>query len=135
MDVKKTKTLYLRGMSESVVREAKVLAARRATTLTALVDQALTRFIDSEPQDTGRLPQSLRSEQDWYEANKEKLVKRYEGEYVAVVGQKVLDHDRDFGALAGRVFSRLGGRPVFLPKCLRGVRSIAVTSPRREVSR
>lgn len=133
--VKKGKTLYLRGISESVVREAKVLAARRATTLTALVSEALARVIDSEHKEGGRFPQALRVEQNWYEANKEELVRRYEGEYIAIVDQRVLDHDRDFAALAGRVFGRMGRRPVFVPKCICGDRKVVVASPRRQVRR
>jgi len=36
--------------------------------------------------------------------------------YVAIVGRAVIDHDRDFEALAGWVFGRLGVRPLFMPR-------------------
>lgn len=128
---KNVKTLYLRGISESVVREAKALAARRGMTLAALVTETLARVIDAEPVDRERLPRSLQGDQDWYEANREKLLERYEGEYLVIVGQRVVDHDRDFGRLAGRVFHRMGRQPLFVPKCTGGDRRIAVATPRR----
>lgn len=51
---------------------------------------------------------------EWFEANKRKLVRQYEGKYMAVVGKEVVDHDRDLSVLAERVFQRYGVTPIFL---------------------
>ncbi len=108
------------------------MAARRGMTLTALVSEAVGRFVDPVPENNGELPQRLKPEMDWYEANRKMLMDRYEGEYIAIVNQKVIDHHRDFGSLASRVFRRVGRRPVFLPKCVRGGRKVVVASPHRQ---
>jgi len=53
---------------------------------------------------------------EWYAENRARLLRRYPGQYVAIVGRAVIDHDRDFEALADRVFGRLGVRPLFMPR-------------------
>jgi hypothetical protein len=120
-------TLYLRGMPESLVREAKAVAARRGITLTELVREAL-RGVVGEPADIGDesvLEESVR----WYRANHRGLLRRYRDQYVAIEGGKVIDHDRDFDALARRVFARLGNRPVFMPKVTGTERVARLPSP------
>lgn len=65
----------------------------------------------------------------WFEANR-RLLRRYPDQYVAIHGGRVIDHDRDFDALARRVFARLGTRPVLMPKVTAEERVLAVPSPR-----
>jgi hypothetical protein len=67
----------------------------------------------------------------WYEKHRRDLLRRHAGEYIAVVDRRVLDHDRDFAALAERVFARLGVRPVFMPRVEDGEARARVRSPRR----
>jgi hypothetical protein len=130
-----SKTLYVRGVPDRLLRQAKALAARRGATLTQVVLEALENTVgdagESEPEDAGDLG-ALDADMAWYEDNKRRLVERYRGQYVAVVKGRVADHDADFGALAGRVFRRFGARPVFVPRCMPGERTVNLRSPRVE---
>ena len=123
-------TLYLRGVPRQLVREAKAAAARRGSTLAALVSdslaQSLREDLPGEP-----LGDGLRENMLWYERNRSRLLARYRGEYVAVVDKAVVDHDRDFAALAARVFARHGDRPVFAPRVQQTDARARLRSPRR----
>lgn len=122
-------TLYLRGVPDSLVREAKSAAARRGITLTALVTEALSLALGRDVGAEEGLPAELQNERAWFEARRGRLLARYRGEYVAIVNRRIIDHDRDFGALAARVFRRLGVRPVFMPRCVEGDRVVEIPSP------
>jgi hypothetical protein len=123
-------TLYLRGVPTDLVREAKAAAARRGATLAALVSGSLARSLREDgPGDA--LNDGLYENRLWYERNRGRLLSRYRGEYVAVVDRTIVDHDRDFSALAERVFPRHGGRPVFMPLVQEGEALARVRSPRR----
>jgi len=127
--VTRGKTLYLRALPESLVREAKATAARRGITLAALVAEALqgaVRTVDRRAQSARGLAESMR----WFEANRARLLRRYRDQYVAIDRNRVVDHDRDFAPLARRVFARLGARPVFIPKVTAEERVVRVPSPR-----
>ena len=67
----------------------------------------------------------------WYARNRPRLVRRYNGQFVAILGRRVLDHDRDFGALAERVFKRVGVRSVFMPRVQPREERVHVRSLRR----
>ncbi|MBI2892751.1 MAG: hypothetical protein HYY06_04315 [Deltaproteobacteria bacterium] len=127
------KTLYVRGVPEPLLRRAKALAAHRGATLTSVVLEALESAVragdvpdDEAPDD---LP-LLEDDMTWYEAHKPELLKRHRGEYVAVRSRRVIDHDRDFSALARRMFSRFGRGPVYMPRCQAGERIVRLPSPR-----
>lgn len=130
---KATKTLYVRGVPEPLLRRAKALAAHRGATLTTLVLEALENTVRAadEPADeaTDELPM-LDDDMAWYEANKQALLKRHRGEYLAVRERRVVDHDHDFGALARRMFARYGRGPLFMPRCAAGERTVRLRSPR-----
>lgn len=113
--------LYLRGVPQELVREAKAVAARRGTTLKALVTEALAaalRVDGGKPRSAAadELPADFRAAMAWFEPRKRALAKRYPGEYVAIMGARVIDHDHKFDPLARRVFERLGVRPIFMPR-------------------
>ena len=127
----RTTTLYLRGMPIHLVREAKAAAARRGTTLAALVADTLERGLLAPSEPSAPVEDALASDMDWYAAHRSALASRYGDQYVAIVGGKVIDHDRDFGALATRVFERLGARSVFMPLVEPVERRLRVRSPRR----
>lgn len=124
-------TLYLRGVPAGLVREAKAKAARRGSTLTALAVDALARSLgtDEEPEDP--FGDELRASMAWYARNRAHLLERHRGEYVAIVDRKVIDHDREFEALASRVFESVGVRPVYMPRVQDGEKPLRVRSPRR----
>jgi hypothetical protein len=121
------------------VREAKVAAARRGITLTALVTATLAAALRGG-RDRGMpalpegVPPDFRQSMEWFEAHKQRLTKRYPGEYLAIVGARVVDHDPSFDPLARRVFARFGVRSIFMPRIpARGERDagiVNVPSPR-----
>lgn len=125
--VRTSATLYLRGLPQALVREAKAVAARRGITLAALVVEALRQTLPAEAPRPE--PDDLAKSMRWFQANKRRLLGRYRGQYVAIHGGKVIDHDRDFHALAERVFRRLGTRPVLMPKVTEKERVVQLPSP------
>ena len=124
------KALFLRGMPTELVREAKATAARRGATLTTIVAEALARSlgVSSEPQARG---DALDRDIEWYRKHRAALLRRYRGEYVAIIDQKVADHGRDFSALAARVFARFGNRNIYMPRVEATEPVARIRSPRR----
>ena len=49
----------------------------------------------------------------WYAGHRVTLLDRYRGEHVAIIDEAVIDHDREFAALASRVFV---SRPALFPE-------------------
>lgn len=129
----KLTTLYLRRIPERVVREAKAVAARRGSTLSKLVAETLSRSLEAGGDATER-EGGLEEDMRWYERNRARLLPRYRGEYIAILGRQVLDHDRSFEALAKRVFARLGVRSVFMPRAEPRERAVRLRSPRLSAS-
>jgi len=128
-------TLYLRALPEALVREAKATAARRGITLAALVSEALQRAVGSEvgrgqPTRGNGTVHGLTESMRWFEENRERLLRRYRDQYVAVDHNRVIDHDRNFDVLARRIFAKLGTRPVFMPKVTAEERVVRIPSPR-----
>jgi hypothetical protein len=115
-------------MSRRVVREAKAAAARRGATLAEIVGEALTRTLGAGGREDDDAP--LAADMAWYARHRSRLARRYQGEYVAIVDGRVVDHDVDFGALAGRVFRATGERPVFMPKVGEESVTLRIRSPR-----
>jgi hypothetical protein len=122
----------LRGIPSDVVREAKAVAARRGVTLAGFVADTLARAV-REPEVEAARPatsEDLDDEMRWYERNRDKLVREHDGEYIAILGNRVVDHDEDFEELAQRVFKREGVRNIFMPRVGAGERTLRVRSPR-----
>ena len=127
------KPVYLRGIPSEVVREAKAVAARRGVTLAGFVADTLARAVrESEPDGLPAQPSAddLEDEMRWYSRNRERLVREYDGEYVAILDNRVIDHDAVFEELAQRVFKREGVRNIFMPLVSSGERTLRVRSPR-----
>jgi hypothetical protein len=112
-----------------LVREAKATAARRGTTLTSLVREALESFLTSARDEPAADASPIAKDLAWYEANKAKLLRRYAGEYVAIVNKRVVDHDKEFGPLAMRVFKRYGIRSIAMPRVIPGEEVVNIPSP------
>ena len=127
------KALFLRNMPTDVVREAKAAAARRGKTLTAIVTEALSRSLRVDGNaEVGADP--LARDIAWYRANRTKLLRSYPGQYVAIVDGSVVDHGRNFDALATRVFARFGDRSVYMPRVQREEPTARIRSPRRSTT-
>ena len=58
------------------------------------------------------------------------LVSLHKGRYIAVLGRSVVDSDRDFSALAERVYSRFGYRRIFMPFIAEPGKLHRIPSPR-----
>jgi hypothetical protein len=117
-------------MPADLVREAKARAARRGATLGTIVSEALARSLEDDGARTNELDRELRASERWYARQQPRLLKRYRGQYVAIHDRAVVDHDRDFAALAARVFARLGVRPVFMPRVVEREEAVRIRSPR-----
>jgi len=50
----------------------------------------------------------------WFEDHYEELVKKFDGEFVAVHEQRVVDHDRDVSALMKRIEAKYSADRVFV---------------------
>jgi len=120
-------TLYLRGIPKDLVRALKAQAALQGTTLTSMVNDILRRAASEQPREA---PAPLERDMAWYEAHKSELLRRYRGEHLAILEGRVLDHDQDFSALAGRVFAKVGVRSIFMPWCIEGEPIVHIHSPR-----
>jgi hypothetical protein len=69
-------------------------------------------------------------EKRMYEANKEFYLKNYEGKYVAIQNQEVLDSDTEFSKIAERVYSKYGYKPIFIPLVIKEEPGLKLRSPR-----
>jgi hypothetical protein len=126
-----SKAVYLRGLPPEIVREAKAAAARRGVTLAGFVAETLTRALEQlEALPGGDRGNDMKRDQRWFERNRERLLRKYVGEYVAIVGEAVIDHDTDFEPLAERVFASQGVRDIFMPLVSAGQPAARVRSPR-----
>ena len=67
----------------------------------------------------------------YYERNKVLLTRKYNGEYIAIWNNKVLDHDTSFSALAQRVYKKLGYASIYMPFVTSKRRVLRFESPRR----
>jgi len=112
-------------------REAKATASRRGSTVAAVVADALALALEGGATGGHADPYApLRESMAWYERNRDRLLRRHRGEYVAILDRSVVDHGRDFEALAVRVFARHGLQPVFMPRVEVGQATARVRSPR-----
>jgi hypothetical protein len=126
-------TLYLRGVPRQLVREAKAEAARRGSTLAAVVSEALEHQIHAGGTDAaGGAAAGLDASMRWYRAHRARLVDQYAGQYIAIIDQSVVDHDVDFERLAERVFATRPQRAVYMPFVASQDRVARVRSPRRK---
>ncbi|HNB55226.1 MAG TPA: DUF5678 domain-containing protein [Anaerolineales bacterium] len=73
----------------------------------------------------------ISAETNWWESVTMEARKKYEGEFVAIHEQKVVDHDKDEEKLRNRIRETFGNTPVpIMP--WRGMREIRVVSFRLE---
>ena len=129
MDVR-GKTLFLRNLPADLVREVKAMAARRGQTLTTLISETLARSLTVEGESQAP-SDDLERDMAWYRKNRAALLRRYHGQYVAIVDGAIVDHGRNFDALATRVFARFGNRNVYMPRVQTGEATVRIRSPRK----
>jgi hypothetical protein len=66
----------------------------------------------------------------YYEKNKDLLVSQYNGKYIAVWNNSVIDHDTSFSTLAERVYNKLGYVSIYMPFVTSKRRVLRLESPR-----
>jgi len=65
----------------------------------------------------------------YFERNKKTLVRHYEGKYIAIWENKVLDSDTNFSSLAERVYEKLGYVSIYMPFVTSKRRTLRFESP------
>jgi hypothetical protein len=65
----------------------------------------------------------------FFEANQEGLLDKYEGKYIAILKDEVMDADEDFSKLAERVYHRWGYRDIYMPKVEKRRAILNIPSP------
>ena len=125
-----TTSLFLRGVPRTIVREAKAAAAREGKTLASFVTRSVERALQAPAEGDRGTRADLDESAHWYEANKARLLRRYRGRWLAIVGKEVLDSDADWEALAERMIARLGATPFFMPRVEPEERIARLRSPR-----
>jgi cell division GTPase FtsZ len=65
----------------------------------------------------------------FFEANRRKLLDKYEGKYLAILNRKVIDADDDFSLLAERVYSHYGYKDIYMPRVERGKTILHIPTP------
>lgn len=103
------------------------LAHESQTPTDTIVDQALRAYM------LHYRHEKIRSETVAFEQQRETLLRKYKGEYVAIHNSQMIDHDLDLRALHLRVFARLGRIPVLLKQVTdEPERELVFRSPRFE---
>jgi hypothetical protein len=64
----------------------------------------------------GRAEQALTAEEQAFRRLRAQLLRRHEGEYVALYQGRVVAHGPDDEELAGRLFADLGDKPFYIVK-------------------
>ena len=59
---------------------------------------------------------SLAVDRQAFERQRAQLMRRYRGQYVALAGGCVVDHDKNDETLAARMFKKLGNAPFYLAR-------------------
>lgn len=71
----------------------------------------------------------LEAERQAFEKQRPKLMQRYPGQYVAIAGGRVLDHDKDDEKLAARMFLKLGDAPFYIARVEKSPTIFELPSP------
>lgn len=53
--------------------------------------------------------------QDYLKSHLEQLLQHYEGHYIAILNDQIVDADKDISELAGRVYHKFGYQTIFMP--------------------
>ncbi len=80
------------------------------TDVEVIVDRALRTYLAQSRH------KKIRMETNAFERQREALLVKYAGQYVAIHEGRVLDHDSDLRTLHLRVFKQLGHTPVLLKR-------------------
>lgn len=107
------------------VRRQQIEGPTQGTTTTFWfeIDPAQSHLDKNSPAD------SFEAAVAFFEQHREKLLEDYQGKFVAIVDQKVVDSDTDGVALALRVYEKYGYREIYMPKVERTPRVVNIPTP------
>ena len=97
-------------LKPDVAEQISQIAGESKMETEAVVDTAVRAYLRK------RAEEKIRAEQKKFNEQKESLLVKYKGEYVAVHNGEVIDHDPSIGELHRRVHKSLGRIPVLLKK-------------------
>lgn len=66
----------------------------------------------------------------FFERNKSEFVTKYSGMFVAILGNSIIDYDKDFSLLADRVYKKYGYQTIFMPFVQSQQATLRILSPR-----
>ncbi len=71
--------------------------------------------------------------QKYYKENIESLLRKYEGKYIAILNNKVIDSGKDFSKLAQRVYRKYGYQTIYMPFVEAKKKIVKIPSPRIKI--
>jgi dUTPase len=78
-------------------------------------DAPIIRQDASVMQEQGVLGEDFHRALEYYESHRQQLLTRFEGKYVAIINDEVVDFDEDWRRLSERTYRKYGNRPLFMP--------------------
>jgi len=101
-----------------------------------LLFQGEAIILDDNPSLTGRKKfpvenelEVLRQGEQFFELNKEEMLRIYEGRYIAIFDKNVIDTDENFENLARRVYSAYGYITIYITKVEKDNSLVNIPSP------
>lgn len=108
------------SIPETLYRRARELARARRQSTDAVIQEALEQLLAARPPVDVAIPSAaeaaMTQETAAYEAMHPELIDAYPGQYVAVFGGKLVDHDSDETVLLRRVEARYPDEIVLLKR-------------------
>jgi hypothetical protein len=73
---------------------------------------------------------AFKKAQAFFQEHRESLLTEYEGKYIAIIDNRVIDVDADFSALADRVYAQYGYGAIYMPRVTREQEMFSIPTPR-----
>ena len=67
---------------------------------------------------------------EYYSKNFRSILTQYEGYFIAIIDDEIVDSDEEFSELAKKVYAMFGYRDIFMPRVVREPETIKLRSPR-----
>ena len=80
----------------------------------------------SQPMDDTKFQEARK----YFQENRPEILGKYRGLFVAVLDNSVVDHDKDFSALAKRVYEKFGYQAIYMPFVQSEPAVLRIPSPR-----
>lgn len=66
----------------------------------------------------------------YFQENKTQILEKYRGNFIAILDNSVVDHDREFSELAKRVYEKFGYQTIYMPFVEAQPSVLSIPSPR-----